>query len=289
MSAIYRHFTQAQLDKEYSPSSCVENINLYLQRYAQTSREVRKALAGSPGCLTNLRYGNREKQTLDLFLPENHNRTPLHIFIHGGYWQQLDKSDGSFGAPPFLKSGAAYCALNYTLAPDANLDEIVEEIRLAIAWLYCNTDEFGYDRERFFLSGSSAGGHLAAMMLYTNWQKYQVPQDVIKGLCAVSGIYDLEPIRLTYVNEPLCLTDQQVYDNSPIQHQPLVNCPVIVAYGANETDEFKRQSIEYQALLGSQGIEPAIQEIAGRNHFDVVMDITNPESWLAKQVLAQLK
>lgn len=282
MSDSYRGFSKEALEREYSPSSCIPDIQPFLDRYSTLSREVREALSATSQCKLGLRYGTQPGQTLDLFIPsaEHDNKPPLHVFIHGGYWQQLDKSDSSFGALSFVQAGVAYCAINYTLAPTANLDEIVGEVRSAIAWLYSHAAELGFSEEQIYLSGSSAGAHLAAMAMGTRWQDYAVPSDVIKGVCAVSGIYDIEPIRQTYINEPLDLTEQQVLGNSPLFHTADHPCPVLIAYGANETQEFKRQSIDYAAVLESRGVDVSVHEIADKNHFDVILELADPDSVL---------
>lgn len=282
MADLYRGFDKESLEREYSPSSCIDDIQPFLDRYARQSREVREALSANGQSRLDLAYGESAAQTLDLFLPEESagDAPALHVFIHGGYWQLLDKSDSSFGALAFTRAGAAYAALNYTLAPKANLDEIVEEVRQGIAWLYNNAAALGFARERIYLSGSSAGGHLAAMAMHSDWSEYGLPIDVIKGVCAVSGVFDLEPIRHTYINEPLQLSEAQIEANSPMRLGLTYTCPVLLAYGDNETSEFKRQSRDYAAHLAAAQVDVELREIAHRNHFDVILDLADSNSSL---------
>ena len=126
------------------------------------------------------------------------------------------------------------------------------------------------------------------MMLLTDWSRYGLPQNVIKGVCAVSGIYELEPIRLSYVNEPLGMSAREAAENSPMGKALRNHCPVILAYGDNETSEFKRQTNEYRDFLSQSGETACLREIKNRNHFDVIMDLMHSDSWLAQQVLNQM-
>jgi len=286
--SIYSTFDQAQLDREYSPSSCVDDINVFLDAYASASRKAKDRAIKEGSCLPDIAYGRNEDERLDLFLPPTTDHAPLHIYIHGGYWQALSKEDSLFAAPMFQQHGSFFAALNYSLAPNATLTQIVRQIRLAISWLFEHADNWGFDRDRITLSGSSAGAHLAIMMLLTEWSQYGLPNDAIKGVCAVSGIYDLEPIRLSYVNEPLGMSLKEAAANSPMGKKLRNHCPIILAYGDNETNEFKRQTNEYRDFLLQFGATVTFSEIEDRNHFDVVMDLMDENSWLARQALKQI-
>ena len=286
--SIYLGFDQAELDREYSPSSRIDNINVFLDAYASTSRKVRIKATNEGSCLQNLAYGSQKDERLDLYLPSTTAGAPLHIFIHGGYWRALSKDDSAFAAPMFQQEGSFFAALDYTLAPNATLTQIVRQNRRAISWLFDNADNWGFDRNRIYLSGSSAGAHLAIMMLMTNWSEYGLPQDVIKGVSAVSGIYDLEPIRLSYVNEPLGMTCKEAAENSPMGNKIRNHCPIVLAYGDNETGEFKRQTNEYRDFLLRSGETVSFREIRNRNHFDVIMDLMHSDTWLGRQVLGQM-
>jgi len=284
----YSSFDQATLDREYSPSSCVDDINVYIYEYARASRKAKDTATEQGTCLSDLNYGTHRDETLDLFFPATTAGAPLHIYIHGGYWQALSKNESSFAAPMFQQHGSFFAAINYSLAPSVSLAEIVVQNRRAIAWIYTHAHDWGFDRQRIYLSGSSAGAHLTMMMLLTDWTSFGLPKDVVKGVCAVSGIYDLEPIRLSYVNELLGLDHQEAQENSPLS-QPLRNhCPIILVYGDNETKEFKRQTNDYRDLLLSADETVSFGEIAGRNHFDVILDLTNKDSWLSQQILRQM-
>lgn len=288
MTKIYAMFDQTELDREYSPSSCIDDINVFLERYVQLSETAKAAALVNGTCFPERRYGTGAGETLDLFVPDHAESAPLHVFIHGGYWQLLSKNESCFAAPMFQEAGSYFAALNYTLAPQQSLTGIVAEIRRAIVWLYSTAEKWGYDRNRIFISGSSAGAHLAAMMLVTDWSDYGLPADTVKGVCAISGIFDLEPIVLTYVNEVIGMDNEEAILNSPIRHRVRNRCPVILAYGDNETDEFKRQTSAFGSMLRRANIPVAFDEVADRNHFDVVLDLTDSNTWLAQQALLQM-
>ena len=277
---VYRHFTQAELEREYSPSSCIPDINVFLREYAERSQVARQRCK----VITDIRYGVSAEETLDFF-PAASPHAPLEVFIHGGYWQALSKSESSFAAPDFVSHGVAFAALNYALAPKATLDEIVRQCRAALAWLYQHADELGFNRQQIFISGSSAGAHLAVMVTATNWQRdFGLPDHLIKGCTAVSGVFDLEPIRFTYVNEPLQLDAEAARRHSPLFLRPCVPTELIVSWGDNETSEFKRQSREFAAAWNAR----EVLEMRGYNHFDVILQLGDTTTPLGQAVLQQI-
>ena len=277
---VYRHFTQTELEREYSPSSCVPDINVFLREYAERSQVARQRCK----VITDMRYGASTEETLDFF-PAASPHAPLEVFIHGGYWQALSKNESSFAAPDFVSHGVAFAALNYALAPKATLDEIVRQCRAALAWLYQHADELGFDRQRIFISGSSAGAHLAVMVTATNWQRdFGLPDHLIKGCAAVSGVFDLEPIRFTYVNDPLQLDAEAARHHSPLFLRPCVPTELIVSWGDNETSEFKRQGREFAAAWEAR----EVLEMRGYNHFDVILKLGDATTPLGQAVLRQI-
>ncbi|MGE5148325.1 MAG: alpha/beta hydrolase [Candidatus Eiseniibacteriota bacterium] len=281
---IYRGFDQVTLDREYSPSSRVGNIMPYIRRYAEMSAEARSQLY----LRHNLSYGPSRGETLDFF-PATRVGAPLHVFIHGGYWQDLGKDDSSFAAPAFVASGAAFAALDYALAPDVSMDEIVRQNRSAIAWLHRHAYRLGFDAERIHVSGHSAGGHLVGMLLATDWEReYGVPAGVIRGATTISGIFDLEPIRHTYVNAPLGMDAAAARRNSPIHQPPRDATPLILCYGENETDEFKRQTRAYRTACSKAGVPTRFVAMPRRHHFDAVLDLADPSSDLAQAIFEQM-
>ncbi len=285
---LYRGFDQETLESEYSPSAHVDDLDAYIARYARDSAEARASLT----CRAGLAYGPSAEETLDLF-PAAEPGAPVQVFIHGGYWQMLSKDESSGPAPDFVRRGAAYAALNYALAPEVTLDEIVRQNRAAVAWLYKNGADHGIDPERIHVTGHSAGGHLAAMLLATDWERdFGVPADVIKGASAVSGIYDLEPICQIPVNDALNMTAEDAARNSPILHIPAPGhgggCPLVVSSGGRETAEFQRQSAAYAEAWRTAGHPCTVADMPDHNHFDIIFELGNGETPLGRAVLGQM-
>ena len=276
---VYRHLDRETLDREYNARDSVADYTVFLKHYAELSANARRDLP----CLTDLSYGPHPDQRLDLF-PASPG-APLFVYIHGGYWRLLGKEDSAFMAPAFVASGIAVAALNYSLVPDTDLDGIVKQCRESVAWLFKNAVEFGINPDRIFIGGSSAGGHLAAMLAADDWQEdHGIPQNTVKGALSTSGLFDLEPIRLSHINEWMQLDEVSAYRNSPIHHLPRRGCPFIISYGGDESREFKRQSDEFAGMWSAQGFSCRKVEMPGCNHFDVILELTNPQSPLTKAV-----
>jgi len=277
-----------QLNREYSPSSCIDDINVYIQQYVELSRAAKDQAKVQKKLHSDLLYGDRRTQSLDLYLPIGPSQGKLMVYIHGGYWQELSKEESSFCATNFQQHGFHVAVLDYTLAPNASLSDIVEENRQAMAWLHKHASRFAYDPEQVYVCGSSAGAHLAMMMLQTSWQGY-IPGyqgSLVKGLCAVSGIYDLQPLLPTYVNEALKMDVIEAKANSPIFQPTPKAVPIILALGDIETGEFKRQSQMMTAKLRDQGLEVLFKVIDKRNHFDVILDLADKSTWLFQETMA---
>jgi arylformamidase len=286
---MYRDFEDVQtLEREYSPSSCIANLPELLQAYAGRSAQARKA---NPGMQT-LYYGTQSVEAIDYFPAGGRHKPPLLIFIHGGYWQELSKEDASFPATDCTRNGVAYAAVNYGVAPQATMAQMVARCRAAIGALYGRSESLGFDPTRIYVSGSSAGAHLAAMSLLTNWALRGLPPDIIKGAVLLSGIYDLEPIVQTYVNAPLHLDSASARMLSPLfELQGTVTSPppTLLAYGQIETAEFKRQSVEFSDALASRGGHTQLLNIEGRNHFDIPFDLADERTELGRAVLALIQ
>ena len=279
---------ETEREREYSPSSCIGgNYQPYLLAYAERSAQAR---ARWPGRL-NLRYGPSEAQQLDLFVPvpgtlDTANRPPpLLCFIHGGYWQELGKSDSSFAAVHCVEQGIAYAALDYTLAPQATVAQMVTECRQAVAWFIANAPTLGFDAKRIVLAGSSAGAQLAAMAA----MPAAASASPVAAAILVSGIYTLEPLIGTSINDALGLSLDTARAASPalwpLQHFP----PSVVCWGEVETAAFKHQSRDFAARLRTAGSSCHTIEVPQRNHFDVVLELANPAMMLGAATLALIR
>ncbi|WP_258534687.1 alpha/beta hydrolase [Streptomyces sp. PT12] len=259
-------------------------MSVFLAAYATRSARTRAELPVYAG----LPYGPLPCETLDFF-PARGPRAPLLVFVHGGYWQELGKDDSSFPARWLVPSGAAFAAIGYGLAPRYPLDEIVGQVRRAVRWLVEHAQDLDVDSERIVLAGSSAGAHLALMALLDGWIPGGTrPADVIAGAVLLSGVYDLEPVRLTYVNEPLGLDAEAAARLSPIHHLPDRLPPLVVARGGAETDEFARQHRELVEAVTPRTAAVDDLVITHRNHFDITFDLDDPASDLGGAVLRRL-
>lgn len=257
------------LDREYSPSSLVDSLDFYLDAYASRSAETRALLADV--FRLALKYGPHPRHRLDFFSC-GVKGAPLVVFIHGGFWCELDQSSFSFPANEVTNSGVHFVSVTYRLAPEASLSSIVADIENALRWLCDNAAGMGFDKERIVLVGHSAGAHLAAMMLAS------ATAPPIAAAMLISGVYDLAPVKKSYVNDTVRITDEEVMRCSPLKRRPVQSCPVDIAVGETETDEFKRQSSEFFRAWGHQLPGSGLQELEGRNHFDILFDLARPTS-----------
>jgi arylformamidase len=253
MTVVYRGYDQQGLDSQYNNRARFPNYIEHFNAWQEWSRAARAAL---PGAL-DLAFGNKPEERLDLF-PAAAEDAPLYVFIHGGYWYSLDKSDYSYVAQGMRRHGVATAVNNFGLAPAHDMDEIVRQNRAALAWLWQNAAAHGYDRNRIYVAGHSAGGHLAALLMATDWPRLApgLPADLVKGACAIGGIFDLEPIRLSFLNEKLHLTPEQVKRHSPLRCRYAGSGPLLLIVAADESEEFQRQSHEMAAFWRGSAPRP---------------------------------
>ncbi|WP_299082224.1 alpha/beta hydrolase [uncultured Ruegeria sp.] len=264
---LYRGFSHEELEREYSPSSMIGgDLSPYLASYDALSAQARARLQVKE----NLPYGQSPTQVLDFF-PAKGAGAPLHVFFHGGYWQALSQRESSMMAPALIDAEQSFASLNYTLAPDAKLDQMISECRDALLWLASNAFSLGFDPSRVTLSGHSAGAHLVAMVMATSADALARAGLRVRDVVLVSGIYDLEPISLTSVNDPLQLTPLEIHDLSPILHLPAPGPRYHVTVAERDTREFIRQSREYAELLRKGGHSVGFDLKKGMQHFDIIM------------------
>ena len=232
-------YTPEFVERGYNNRAAVPDHPSWLARFTESSAKARAALAPQQ----DLRYGPGPKETLDLFLPAGPARATF-LFLHGGYWRALDKSDFSFVAPPFVAEGCAVAVANYDLCPDVSIAKIVDECRRAVVWIAGNGAAHGAHPGRIVVGGHSAGGHLAAMLLVTDWaaEGLGLAHDPILGAVSVSGVHDLAPMVHFSFNADFRLDDAEAARLSPVRLAPRSRAPLVLAVGADETSEFVRQT-----------------------------------------------
>ena len=262
------------LDQQYNPRLGVPDVAALFARWQHSAAEARARLQ----CRLDLQYGPEPTQTLDFF-PGPESNCPVLIFIHGGYWRALDKADFSWIAPAYVAAGIAVAVLNYGLAPATPLPEIVAQMRRACAWIYTHTGELQVDPTRIVCSGHSAGGHLAAMMLATDWPgsgTQALPGRLLAGAVSVSGLFDLEPLsRAPFLREDLRLNNELVRQLSPIYQPCHTDVPLLRAVGELETTAFHRQS-QLIAEHWPQACQTELMDLPGCNHYTACEALAMP-------------
>ena len=287
---LYRQFnTQEELDWEYRPEIRIDDPKAFEKIIAQRIAKADEARA-SLKRTADVHYGPTRMEKLDIY-PAGPN-APIVVFIHGGYWfdGRLKKENYIWVALGFVARGVTVVVIDYDVCPKVTVDEIVRQCRAAIAWVYKNAETFGGDRERLYVTGNSAGGHLTAMMAITRWDDdYMLPDDVIKGACPISGLYDLEPFRYTWLQPKIQFNGLQIRRNSPILHVPESAIPLLVSWGTDESSEFWRQSEEFGAGWAANGNRVEMHPQQGRNHFTAIDGFGDPESPFLEKVLEHMR
>ena len=265
----------ASLSREYNNRELFPDYARHFARWQESSARAR----GTMTCYLDRAYGPAPAETLDI-VPARTGDGSVLVFIHGGYWRSLDKKDFSFLAPAWVDAGVSLVVVNYGLAPAVTVERIVQQMLAASAWVYRHAEEYGMDEERLFVSGHSAGGHLAAMMLAALWPVYErsLPKDLYKGALAVSGVYDLRPlVQVDWLQGDLRLDEASALKLSPAFLPPATRAPLALAVGGLESSEFKRQN----ALLAQRWRSVLARDVPmpGRDHFTVIdglADRANP-------------
>lgn len=276
-------YAEAELERQYNPRVAVPDYQDKVADRAELSARARRLLT----CHEDLRYGDGPKETVDIF-PAAHPGAPVQVYFHGGYWRANDKSEVGFVAVPLVQAGACVVLANYDLCPTVTLDELVAETRRCIAWCYRRISEWGGDPERIFVSGSSAGGHIAAMLIAHDWAADGLPEDVIKGATLITGVYDAEPVLHISLNEEIRLDAGSARRLSPINHLPRRALPLVVAVGGAETAAWIQMSRNYSQACRAAGVPNEYMELPGEDHFTMTGRLADAEGPLVPVILRQM-
>lgn len=283
---VYKQYNQEALDNQYNNRLHVPDYANYIDRWEVLSRETEQNLP----VIRDVAYGDLPLERLDIF-PSLQPQSKTLIFIHGGYWQVWDKSMFHFIANSFHSYGVTTVLLNYPLTPEVSIDQIVLSCRSAIKWLYTNINAFNGNADQMYVAGHSAGGHLASMLMATDWKLFDpgISANALKGVCAVSGLFNLIPIYHSYVNQIIKMDMETATGNSPVMLEPPNPCPLIVAVGGAETAEFNDQSNELYTCWKSKDVDIRLLQLPRQNHYSIVETIVDPQSSLRQALLQLMK
>jgi arylformamidase len=285
---VFMDYDQVELDaaykqEAYQPPGLGQRVQ---DRLAFASGEAR-AHVGEP---LRQRYGAADMETLDIYRTDRVN-APIFVFIHGGTWRFGSAWEAGYPAEMFVKAGAHYIAIDFDSVVDVNgdLGVLAAQVRRAIAWVYRNAASFGGDPARLYVGGHSSGGHLCAVAMITNWPvDFNLPADVVKGGLCISGMYEMEPVRLSYRREYIAFTDEMADAMSPQRHIGKLAAQVVVSYGALETPEFQRQARDFAAAVKAAGKPVTLIKSYDYYHDEMAETLGNPYSPSGRAALAMM-
>ena len=272
-----------EMEWHFNPRVTVPDRDGYMDARDAANKRTLDTLSRIP----DLRYGPNAYETLDIY-PADTAGAPVMVYIHGGYWRAGYKEDWAFVAEPLVSKGATAVVLNYDLCPSVSLDELVAETRRALIWLYRNIGDHGGNPERIFVSGSSAGAHLCAMMLGQDWSQEDLPTNLIKGAVLVTGIYDVHPVLDISVNADIRLDADAARRNSPMFLPPRHGGPILAAVGGNEAGGWKQQTRDYVAMCRAGGQNCDFLELPGEDHFSLGTILADSACPLIQTMLTQM-
>ncbi len=286
--ALYREMTPAEVTKAFDVMD--EDAYVWLAKNRERSPEVAKELKP----FKDIAYGKEECQKLDIYIPKGGDveGAPVLVDIHGGGWCTGSKNSRSIPAKRVTENGIIWVTIEYGFAPTYSIDDIIDHVRQAIAWVYKNIASYGGDPEKIYVTGNSAGGHLAATSLMPDWhERYHLPKDVIRGAFCVSGIYNMECMMYAEIEskDALKLTEDDAKRTSPLYHLPEGDPAIILAYGQKEPFGYSREANIYAEALRKAGKDVQVIEVANHGHFTIMNDFENADSELFKAILLALK
>jgi arylformamidase len=280
---LWHGYDKDELDDQYRASGRrVPNFADYVAKWVADGETLRKA----GNCLLDVRFGSHPAEHFDVF-PAQQKDAPIHVFIHGGYWQSLTSKEFSFVASGLVPAGITTVVINYEICPNVTMTELVRQVRAGVAYAHEHARDWGADPDRLTVSGHSAGGHLTAALMTTDWQHFAPgrPADVVKGGLALSGLYNLEPIQLCYVNDKLHMDKQEAYALSPTTHLTHARGALSLAVGGRESEQFHWQQEHFGALWTERtGQPPRVVDLPAHNHFSLLNELSNTGGVLAREV-----
>ncbi len=285
---FHQSLSKDEIEKQYNLRAGRPDYEVtVLPDWIARSEQARGQLNGH----LDIRYGDGEKQKLDVFTSGNPD-APLLVYIHGGYWQRGDKSVYSFLAVPFTERGVNVAMVGYDLCPSVTITRISDEVREALAYLWRHATELGISRERITVMGHSAGGHITEMMMGTDWSAYgtDLPNTLIQSGIPISPLSLLEPVRLTSLNDNVKMSAEEAAAQSPmLNHPPVTDAPQLMVVGGRETAEFHRQAQMYQDAFATPERKIDLYVVPDVDHFDEINVLADPERAFFKKTMAMLQ
>jgi arylformamidase len=274
----------AWYERQYSPRVSVANFQEIFDGWDAKSAAALQTLDG----YADVAYGPQPMQKLDVWRAKGESRACL-MLIHGGYWRALDKKAFTLLAPAFTDAGVTIFNINYALAPAVTLEEIVRQVLQAGAWVWRNAGHFGAPRDRLYVAGHSAGGHLTAMMLAALWPVFapDLPRKVFQGGLTISGLHDLRPIvHCDFLRADVPLDLATARRLSPALLPPATDARLYTCVGGDESESFHDQA----RLLAREWRDVFVEDIPmpGENHFTVIERLGDPESALHRGALRMM-
>jgi arylformamidase len=270
---VFLDYDQARLDLNYNQGAWAPNADTIIAWYRQASLAAHARLQP-----IGLSYGPGPLERIDLFRTAA-SGGPVVIYVHGGAWRSLDRMDSAFAAQVFVEAGINFAVLDFAGIPAVRLPEMVTQVQRGMAWLAANAAAYDIDAGRLFAVGHSSGAHLVAAAL-TAATECRLPRKAVKGAVCASGAYDLEAPMLSARGAYLRLSPEEVATFSPLRHLAAIDCPIVIAYGEGETDEYRRHARTFHAALIEAGKASEIMLLPSRNHFEVSVALAQRDSAL---------
>jgi arylformamidase len=288
-ATVFGNYDRAGLDAQYNNRAKVPTFEAHIARWQSLGAQARTTLAPR----LDVRYGGGERETVNVYPARGAAPAPVLVWIHGGYWMSLTKDYNDFVASGFVPHGVAVVNVEYALMPGARMDTLVRQCRAAVAWAIANAASFGGDPSRVWVAGHSAGGHLTAAVAAAGSDRNAQPGDPAAvrpaGGFAFSGLHDLDPIRLCYLNETLGMDEAEARRNAPLRMAPPRDGDWTLLVGGAEGPEYLRQSVDLAAAWGSDDARRVrVEVVAGADHFSIVGPLAEPDSATVRRMVAAM-
>jgi arylformamidase len=284
---VFRDYDQVELDAAYTQGHYDPLLDRTTSRIFTNSAAARDRI----GLPLRAAYGPSEVEKLDIFRTDR-PKAPIFLFVHGGTWRGGSAKECAYAAEMFVKAGAHFIAIDFASVTKVNgdLGVLAAQVRRAIAWVHENAATFDGDPDRLYVGGHSSGGHLCGVALTTDWKKeFGLPTGTIKGGLCMSGLFEMEPVRLSWRRGYLNFTDEMAEEMSPQRHINELNAPVVVTYGTFETPEFQRQSRDFAAAVEAAGKTVEIIKALNYHHQEMAESLGNPYGPNGRAALALMK